>query len=333
VLALMLALAVSADPPRLLAADRERELRALVPPGVPFKPDTFFYDERSVPRMYQVFDGRSAAGFIHARRGDGDFTANNEFPWADPAGTVEAAPVVRFASLPGPVLWWRDRYRDGTFAGFSWEYAAGSLFGEVLLQVDSAGEPHAWEVRTRTKRDDGGWNVQAYRPYPTEADLAAALRAMGVDYDPPPARRLRLDSGHARDAFAAEGWTVTLPDLRERDVARLLDRATFTPALGQPWRVDGDRVVEAPTSAQDFGLVPRGYAGWAVPVDRRSCMRCHVDAGRVVNAVGERRWRLRGGDGIWSFHPFDPATFTEGRVQLNRALRDAGLVGHKGGEL
>lgn len=318
------------SPPVLLSPEREKLARSYWPAGKALEPlsrrPLIFYDESVVPRVYQVFDQGDAGG-IRRTRGARQ-TANNEFPWARPAGTNEGDGVssVRFVSLPGPVRWWRTA-RDGTFAGFRWQFPEGTTFGEILIQTDPAGGGHAWEMRTRTKRD-GSWSVQVYRPFVTEDDLAAALKERGVEYDPPPARHLRVDSGHQKDGFAATGWTVTLPALPSSTVAALLDNTPFEPALGRPWRVLRGGEVEAPTSDQDFSVVPKGFMGWALPVDNAACMRCHRDAGRVVNLPGEERWKLRGGDGILSFSIFDKAALDAGQVKLNRKLREAGLIVH-----
>jgi hypothetical protein len=101
-------------------------------------------------------------------------------------------------------------------------------------------------------------------------------------------------------------------------VTSLLDGAKFTSSRGKPWR-EG---VESPTT-DEFSVVPVGFQGHFVPVNNESCMRCHRDAGKVVNLTGDERWRLRGGDTIFSFHPFNSG---EGKLELNPELASAGFV-------
>jgi hypothetical protein len=71
---------------------------------------------------------------------------------------------------------------------------------------------------------------------------------------------------------------------------------------------------------RDGRLVPRGFQ--PLDIDNQTCSRCHRDAGTVVREGGERRWRLRGDDGIFSFHPFDAAD----PRKLNARLVEAGLL-------
>jgi hypothetical protein len=71
---------------------------------------------------------------------------------------------------------------------------------------------------------------------------------------------------------------------------------------------------------RDGRLVPRGFRPLAI--DNQTCSRCHRDAGTITREGGERRWRLRGDDGIFSFHPFDPAD----PRKLNAKLVEAGLL-------
>lgn len=351
-----------ADNIRLISIEQEQFYRSFIPEGIPIHNNNLiFYDESVIPRIFQVFDRSATPGIYFTRQG---LSANGEFPWSEPAGLISdnnnninnqtSNNVIRFVNLSGPIFWWRLTYKDGTFKGFDWEYSPGTTFGEILLQKDSTGTFHTWEVRTRTKRklnknkESDGWNVQVYRPFPTEDDLATALQEKSITYHPPPARRLKVDSGHSKNAFIAEGWTVTLPSLPERQVIKLLDTTKFQPSIDRPFRIinnsgnnsgnnssgNNDIIVEAPTNInQDFSIVPRNYMGWAIPVNKTSCMRCHEDAGHTVNIISnERRWRLRGNDGIWSFHPFDRDSLNTSTLKLSKELRAAGLIAHKDGK-
>ena len=333
--------ATSPPPFRLVSAEADRLYRRFFP-----RTDSpalhellrdqrlFFYDLDSTPRAYQVFDEGDASGVRLVR--PGALTANNEFPWARPAGTTMQGPVrsVRFLRLAGPVLWWRQRHSDGSLGGFAWEFPPGTTVGEVLLLEDPSGRDHAWELRTRTKADDGHWRMQAYRPFPTEDDLDRALTRRGVAFSPRPSDRRRLDSGHQQDAFRASGWETVVQDLDPAVVADLLDGTPFRPAAGKSWRSQPEFGVDvpAPTSAQDFSVVPRGFLGAFLPVSNSDCMRCHRDAGRVVNLPGEARWRVRGSDGIFSWHPWEADSLRQGALRLNEKLVSAGLVRHKDGE-
>jgi len=285
-----------------------------------------WYDVDNMPRVYQVFDQGAASG---VRRADGgQTTANNEFPWRRPVGVPVDSNVValRFVQVPDgkQIVWWRSVYADGTFARYRWQFPEGTRFGELLLVTDSQGFDHAAELRTRTKTAKGQWNVQVYRPYPREEDFADALASRGFPYTPATPVIRTIDSGHGRDGFRARGLDVPLPQLPESLVNELLD-ADFEPVKGTTWRGD----TAAPTTVS-YNIVPTGYFAALVGVDRASCMRCHDSAGQVVNLDGEERWRVRGDGGIFSFHPFDPASVGTTNLRLNPRLVQAGLLAHGG---
>ena len=286
------------------------------------KDQVHFYNDETIPRLYQVWDEGTAGGILPAAG------ANNEFPWRDPAGTVAGSnfKTIRFVRLNDPITWWRGRYTDGRFARYRWEYAGGTLFGEILLVTDPQGFDHTCEVRLRERRDDGTWMVNAYRPFVHAEDLDAALRQRELRM-PEPAQQLRsLNSGHGRNGFQATARQESLPQLAATLTADLLDHTAFQDAKGERWN---DPVI-APTSDEPFSLVPRGWLGGFVPVSNTSCMNCHRDAGTVVNLTGDRRWRLRGDDGIFSFHVFSPDS-SGTHARLNNRLVQAGLLAHAEG--
>lgn len=312
-----------------LARTSNRGLRELL-----LSPELIFYDDSSTPPAFQVTDeGRAEVRLVSAAI---TATANAEFPWARPAGTTAEGPVksVRFVKFGGPVEWWRQRHQDGTFAGFAWSFAAGTTFGEILFITDARGQDHAWEIRIRRKAQDGHWSVNAFRPFPTEDDLWDAAKARGVRLVLNDATRRTVDSGHQRDGFRDSAFETVLPAMSEATVADLLDRTPFRSAAGRSWRVQPEHGVDipSPTSAQAFSIVPRGFLGAFLPVNDTSCARCHVDAGRVVNATGEARWRVRGGDRVMSFHPFEASSITTPPLRLNGKLVEAGLLRHRAGE-
>ena len=181
-------------------------------------------------------------------------------------------------------------------------------------------------MRTRTKLDGRKWRVQVYRPFPTESDLADALAVRGLPYASGPRSIQSVNSGHVRNGFSARAVTVALPALDEATVIDLLDNSEFVPAAGLEWNEDA----MAPT-ADRFSIVPIGYHGALIPANKRTCMQCHEDAGTVVNLAGEERWRLRGDDGIFSFHVFEPESIGTGNLRLNKKLVEAGLLAHAAG--
>ena len=70
-----------------------------------------------------------------------------------------------------------------------------------------------------------------------------------------------------------------------------------------------------------------------VEVDRTSCMRCHETVNQpVANFQAGRDWygRIRGSDGIFSFHPFDPGCISGNGysqpVRMRDELVSAGVI-------
>jgi hypothetical protein len=209
----------------------------------------------------------------------------------------------------------------GTFDGLSWEFPTDTTFGEMILVTDPQdGRDRTAQLRLRTKRPSGEWRPTVYQPFPTETLFRNALTALGVGYNRAGVEREVLDSrqaptNHIRNIFFDESFNMELPALDRQVVLKLLDRP-FEPDSGE-WFNDGVVNVSQPSvPANEFSVMPAGYFGGHLPVATDSCMRCHEDAGRVVNRVGEQRWRLRGGDAIFSWHPFSP----DGSFQLNERL-------------
>lgn len=281
-----------------------------------------WYDDESIPAVYQVWDRGLAGGFSHV--GAAGDTANNEFPWRNPAGVAQGSNVktLRFVKLTDkPILWWRGVRENGSFAAFKWRYPEGTIFGEVLLVSSPQGLDHTFEVRTREKKGDGMWTMQAYRPFPTRQDLDKALSKHGLDTGNMRAFFRHLDSGHRANGFVADAWLAPLNPLPAAIVSKLLDDTPFQPSRGKEFS-DG---IPTATSTH-YSVVPVGFTAAFVPVNDQSCMRCHESAGRVVNLDGDARWRLRGSDGIFSFHPFEASSFNIPPVKLSRRLVEAGLL-------
>ena len=288
-----------------------------------------WYDESSVPGVYQVWDRGTAGGV--AKIGGAGQTANDEFPWARPAGVpavsnVQTLRFIKFADEP--IRWWRAERTDGTFFGYSWRFPEGTVFGELLLVTDPDGFHHCCELRTREKKQGTTWTMQSYRPCPTRADLDAALEKHNLKLgdlfykaDEFGRTTWTLNSGHQRDGFVGSAHMTTLPHIPAKVVNKILKETPFKPSLGKQFAAD----IPAPT-ADDYSIVPIGYTGAFIPVGDTSCMRCHDRAGSVVNLAGESRWRLRGSDGIFSWHPFDAASLDSPPVKFNERLARAKLL-------
>lgn len=294
-------------------------------------------------------DAREAAKG-NGRGGNG----NIEFPWRTPGGTDQSEGLTRTFKLlwlpkqesgkPWPVVWHHQKLTGsnmGSHVGYAWTFPAGAVLGEVLALRDARGSLHTFELRLRTREEDH-WDVEILRPFPEAQDLADRL----AEYDLPQlADRFRedvtlkklslVDRLHpTKRGFAAEAAVDELPALDEALAAQLLDNTPFKSASGKAWRKGANGVTAfAPTTNQAFSIVPRGYHGTFLGTDAESCAKCHESTLKHVDEFDRRRdWYgyIRGADGIFSFHPIEPASISYSGVPLpvriRRSLVEAGVV-------
>jgi hypothetical protein len=350
---------------QLMAPAREAELRRHFPrvddpaiQAVLDDPGLLLYTDHEIEPAYQQWDGalpglHAVSYNISADPREPFGNGNREFPWGTPAGLHQARhSVFRFLRLPLragrrlPVAVFRRLRRGDHVPAYEWVFPVGTVVGEVLIQEGPDGRGYAFELRTRT-RERGEWAVDAFRPFPTPESLAAAIKRQ-PDYSADPTLRVavarllspggratagELVARHPRPSFRQTALVEELPPLPPRLVARLLTGTPFRSALGTSWRDAGQHTAAAPTTREPFHVVPAGYAAGFVEVDRQSCMRCHESTLAHVREFEPRRdWygRIRGSDGIFSFHPFDSASISHnGRglpVRLNPRLVEAGIV-------
>jgi hypothetical protein len=315
--------------PLLVTKQEEDIYRKFLPRGdtgilrsLPFRNLTW-YNDRVIPKLYQIFD-KGNGGVT--RVNGGQQTANNEFPWAEPGGIASTGSnhkALRFVDLKGMEIFPLEK--NGRFSGYGWRYLPDTMFGELILVTDEQGADHTAILRLRIKRENGTWRIAQYQPFPTKTKLAEAVKGFGFNFPQEPAQFFQISSGHIRNAFSSQGMIEAIPRMDGELVSSLLDEK-FEPLLDQVYdTVDGINVV-SPT-ARGFSLVPSGWLGGFIPVNGESCMNCHKDAGHVVNLDDETRWRLRGSDAIFSFHPFAPDAGTNNQLaQFNPILARAGLI-------
>jgi hypothetical protein len=316
------------------------------------------YTEEEMPKAYQDWDGglpgvHSPDYNISANSSEPFGNGNVEFPWGSPAGThrTQNVSTFRFLWLPTdeqgetlPVVW----YRPYSSRGYSWTFPVGAVVGEVLVLRGPDDKGYTFELRVR-RREYGEWAVDVFRPFPTAADLAeriAALRPYWKDdealtklvshlQDPVEMKKHKLSDEHPRLTFEQSMGIDSLPSAGDdKLVAELLLETEYQSVLGVEWRRDGDGLrTFAPTTKSDFHVVPAKYDAGFVEVDRISCMRCHETVGQHVRDFEfGRDWygRVRGSDGIFSFHPFSLGSVSYngfGReVHMRSELIEAGIL-------
>lgn len=357
-------------PLRLMSAEKDARLRTYLPkvsdPEVAEilgDPNLILYTDTEMPPAHQDWAGmlngiHSRTYNISADNSEPHGNGNVEFPWGTPAGTHRTKNVFafRFLRLPEdndgnqlPVVWHHRVLRGDSQAGYAWTFPVGTVFGEVLTMRAPSSKYYTFEMRMRV-REEGDWGVDVFRPFPTADALAYRIRELRPNWNeserlvalvrhldtPVDLPRLRLVSRQPRrQPFHQQMGVDKLPAIGDdKLVAELLTTTTFKSAHGQIWRqIAGDEASFAPTTDARFHIVPARFDAGFIAVDRQSCMRCHETVNQSVrNFNPGRDWygRIRGSDGIFSFHPFALGSISYngyGRgVAMRPALVNAGLL-------
>lgn len=307
-------------------------------------PNLIFYTETEMPRAFQQWDGdlqgvHSPWYNISANGSEPFGNGNREFPWGTPAGTHRSSKVTSFRFLllprdasgkkPLPVVWFRQRLRGDTSVGYAWRFPVGTIVGEVLQLRCPDGKDYTFELRFRIReRED--WAVDVFRPFPTAEDLAERLKQLRPEWaqnpelaklvkhleSPLAMRELRLRDPHPLNPTLDQRMGVdSLPAIDDAKlVAELLTKTPFKSALAELWRKGSNgTLTSAPTTQAEFHIVPVNYDAGFIEVDKVSCTRCHNTVNQHVDRFEPGRdWygRVRGSDGIFSFHPFSLETIS-----------------------
>lgn len=329
-------------------------------------PNTIYYTDTEIPKAHQDWEGalqgiHSPFYNISAVPTEPFGNTNREFPWGAPFGTHQSpsSKSFRFLHLPTqengkrwPVTWWYMKpLRDPRVAtqsnySYSWIFPKGTTIGEVLYLNDSEGYSYVYELRVR-KRGLKKWTVNVFRPFPTAKDLSAAIKGFWPQYanDKGLAKLVaHLEAPLAKDvhtlrskhpdklSFKQYRKIDTLPPITEEQVTKLLGETTFTSALGVDWK-PGKYAPHAPTTNAKFHVVPKGYTGGFVAINSKSCMQCHETCNHHARDFDfNRDWygRVRGSDGIFSFHPFSKSSIshsgTPRQVAISPVMVRKGIV-------
>jgi hypothetical protein len=359
----------SPEPVRLMSPQKEAKLRAHLPEvndpqiqAILDDTDLILYTEEEIPTAYQ--DWSSGLPGIHSpdynvsANGSEPFgNGNVEFPWGSPGGAHRSHDVqtFRFLWLPRdergqrrPIAWYRKHLRGSTHRGYAWTFPVGAVVGEVLQIRSPSGSLHTFELRVRI-REMSEWAVDVFRPFPTNEELAEAIRERRPDWqqnsqlttlvthlEQPKAlsRGTLSDVGHSRRTFHQTMGIDTLPPVGDDAlIVDLLGSTVFASVLGATWRKGTNNThTVAPTTSARFHIIPAKYDAGFIEVDRASCMRCHETVNRHVNDFQfGRDWygRVRGSDGIFSIHPFDPSCIshngTSQPARISHRLTSSGI--------
>ncbi len=292
------------------------------------------FTEKEMPKAYQDWNAGALHGIhspsynISAAKPQEKFgNPNVEFPWGNPAGT-EDVPDENFSSFKFLLLPQGESIRlyKKTLSGDSrpayiWDYPKGTIFGEVLQHYYNENY-FTFEVRLR-KKDDNEWKASAYRPFATLKDFANFCKSHGHELY---YRDKRVYQSH--QIFKGDVTTTSLESVPESIVKKALDQK-FVNVLGQEWSGEA----HAPTTDEKFHIIPKNYKAATIAVSSNSCIRCHESTLKHASDFEPfRDWygRVRGSDGIFSFHPFDPSCISYNGiyqgVEIRKSLLDNGIV-------
>jgi len=334
--------------------------------------DTMWYDDESMTFLYQD----SVETVVGARancvgRDVGERNRNNpgiakllnyfgpdykfKFPFRGVAGTdnVTNLKVFNFWAPPKqngkpmPVKWWKQSARGR----WHWVFPSGTVFGEVLFQQGPDQTWYVFEVRTRT-RYLTGWEPNVFRPFSTALQLEQAVIAKRPEWHRD--ANLTRFVEHLRNKSNLIPYTMTspaffkvfpplhgsldrLPTIDDKNlIMELLTQTQFRSTEGAIWKENGNLETYAPSSLDDFSIVPKGYELGMIAVNEESCNRCHLETGRKlkdfefdIQLYGE----VWGEDRIFTWHLFEShsrifATFddVDSSRRLNPRLQRANLL-------
>lgn len=352
---------------RLLPAETDAAYRRAIPDSengalqrLRDDPRTIFYDESVIPRAYQNWVDDQGVNGIHsawynisvgAANGTEPFgNANREFPWGGPAGTTPGDNSRTFKGMRLPdgesIRIRNEPTPPNNGTAYRWEFPKGTIFLEVIqVRNPRSNTYHTFQIRTRTRQaGNEGWSVNEYRPFVSENDLIAKIEQINNRsgklnnllahlQSSRSLQRLNIKSPQAVVTIDRTGLADVLPPIEDSDVITLLS-GTYKSSLNSEWKTRGDDTAYSPTTQADFHVVPTGYQGYFHPVSATACVTCHESVFKHVNDLDRpsRDWygRVRGNDGIFSWHPFANASISHNGfmlpVYVDRKWVDAGLV-------
>ena len=252
-----------------LPESEQKYLRALIPDGVPFSGRAKLYKIRQVYQSLYSVSGKERRDIVAVTAEDHPWKVSGGMHWTDSSEWRNATAL----DIPdgAKIVVWGQRIDAGAFVPVQkvfWQFPVGTIAYDVLIRrVDPE---RVFEVRTH-ERTRGGWaNAHTYRP--------------DVSTDQSEKKTWRWQFSN-NVIFGSFQQSVTI------DAA---SRVKLVPPIPV-----GVKFVPRDDIPHDGGyLVPKDYVGTGT-----SCASCHSNS-----LVGHRTGygtAIRGGDGRFSWHPFD----------------------------
>lgn len=272
-----------------------------------------------------IYSTKFQPGPLHLRENPG--TNTHEFPWVHTAGYT--GPVQHYYYFPeGKKITVTESTGEQFFGKrlkirlnadhgdrervIEWQYPSGTVFMEILT---TEGLP--FEVRTRTKTEQGTWRANVYRPFADATDLKDKLLKLGSrqanslaeSIDRLPRTPVTIASRHNTPTFSFKGYREDLPEIPEVLAKEILGWP-FVPHA--EWKPD---CFAPSTKSTSLSIVSHDYQGFMVRPDSKGCMECHKHVQQHAFVLDTNRdWygRVRGSDGIFSFSIFDESSISTG---------------------
>ncbi len=272
------------------------------------------------------------------------------FPLGHTAGTDNSENVVvaNFLSLPVdaqgnrlPIAFSKIDNANGKgglgLHKWTWIYPKGSVLGEIIFIKAPGGELLPTEIRIRT-RYLAGWATNSFRPFPEASRLEAAIKTARPNYEGNAPLKNVVDvlastsgmkaasktSTSFKNTFAQSGALDELPAFGDDALVKeLLTKTTFVSAYEKVWKQSDLGPSFAPTTTSGVSVVPANNFSGLIAVNEKSCSRCHQETGRSLDTFEPQTvlyGDVWGEDGIFSFHPYDPANYGTFNTE-NRTVR------------
>jgi len=172
-------------------------------------------------------------------------------------------------------------------------------------------------ILTKLSDEPMDWDIDELRPIVDREEYYKQVDFKETDFEP-----ATFPSSHG--IFTAHSRVESLPAISKATVRHLLGRP-FSSAKGKTWvRSSETGASYAPTTKAGFHIVPKDYDGALIEVSKESCMKCHqTTAKHASDFQPGRDWygRVRGSDGIFSFHAFDSRHVSHGGLRVDPVLR------------
>jgi hypothetical protein len=248
-----------------------------------------------------------------------EFNANLDFPWDGTVGlntkVDRKTSVINFLILPKedgitvPVLLIYKK-------PITWIFPVKTIIGEMIV-TEYEGKNWVQEIRCREKQDGAFyWTPMVFRPVASKDELVKRIKRDYLSSS----KYMFFRNPEEDEVFRLEGLVEKLPDLKPEVVKQLLS-LPFKDVTEEVW---SEKSI-APTSDQDFNLVPKDYNFGLIQPDQDNCLNCHrqtqisvsnlIPNEPIIRNNPDKVGSIRGSDSVFSWHPFGPTSYQNSKIE------------------